>query len=56
MCYKDFLQDCSLHFVVSDLEGRIRNSTAFSLHTMWHGSLLAHGKDCPLKVTGSNFS
>lgn len=28
------MQDCRLHFMVSDLEGRICNSTAFPLHTM----------------------
>lgn len=55
-CYKDFLQDCNLHFIFSDLEGRICNNTAFSLHTKGRGSLLDHGKDYPLQVTTSNFN
>lgn len=42
-CYKEFLQDCNLHFIVSDLEGRICNSPVFPLHTMGRASLLARG-------------
>lgn len=32
--YKELLQDCKLYSIVSDLEGRICNNTAFPLHTM----------------------